>query len=133
MCITAFNAAKTLTGMRWSMQNSLKNLWQGPVCPDDGTAWQGILCFYNRVAVVRLGGMNITGETVASASWLPWKQAHCSLLSSHKHQPCGDALSFPNAGTLPASFASLSFLYLLNLHDNHLSGMQKLVLKVSSI
>ena len=114
------------------MQNSMKNLWQGNVCPDDGTAWQGILCFYNRIAVLRLGGMNLTGETASSAVWVPWKQAYCSPLSSRKHSPYADASSLLNAGTLPASFANLSFLYLLNLHDNHLSGTQNLALKVNS-
>ena len=46
-------------------------------------------------------------------------------LSCQEPIACGDAsLLFP-AGTLPASFANLSALYLvLNLNDNHLSGVQ---------
>ena len=47
------------------MQNPLKDIWQGPVCPDDGAAWQGILCFYDRVAVVNLDSMNLIGKTVS--------------------------------------------------------------------
>ena len=46
---------------------------------------------------------------------------------------CGAAsLLFP-AGTLPASFANLSALYLvLNLNNNHLSGVQDTLFKVNN-
>ena len=50
------------------MQNPLKDLWQGPACPSDGAAWKGILCFYDRVAVVNLEGKKLIGKTALPAT-----------------------------------------------------------------
>ena len=38
------------------------------MCRDDGTSWQGVLCYYNRIAAVNLNGMNLTGEAIESAA-----------------------------------------------------------------
>ena len=61
-------------------QNPLKSLWQGHMCRDDGTSWQGVSCSYNRVAAVNLDGMNLTGEKTKSALGAFGRSAHCSYL-----------------------------------------------------
>ena len=46
---------------------------------------------------------------------------------------CADTNLLSPAGTLPASFANLSALYLvLNLNNNHLSGVQDTLLKLGN-
>ena len=66
------------------VQNPLKSLWQGHLCRDDGTSWQGVLCYYNRVAAVNLDGMNLTGEASESASGALQQPEQCSQLSLHQ-------------------------------------------------
>ena len=68
------------------MQNPLKSLWQGRMCRDDGTSWQGVLCYYNRVAAVNLDGMNLTGEATESAIRALLRPAHyCWLWIYYAH------------------------------------------------
>lgn len=111
-------------------QNPLKQTWKGAACADDGAlAWPGITCFYNRVALVTLHDKTLRGGAV-------W-QWHLVRAMSSGHMPISSVLvtAFMNrcnkrkasscpmlAGTLPASFANLSFAYALFLSDNSLSG-----------
>lgn len=47
-------------------QNPLKESWKGSACADDGALpWPGILCYYNRVALVTLHDKNLRGGAVA--------------------------------------------------------------------
>ena len=119
-------------------QNPLKSLWQGHMCRDDGTSWQGVLCYYNRVAAVNVNGMNLTGEAFESALGGGWRCGSLCISPScdptcQEPMACGVANLLSHAGTLPASFANLSALYLvLNLNNNHLSGVQDALSKVGN-